>query len=63
VIGEGREGDMKGGKGSMRAGGLFGLTWLWDFKTTSYNALSMSRGSQTRSYSPKKRAEKSENPE
>jgi hypothetical protein len=54
VIGEGREGDMKGGKGSMRAGGLFGLTWLWDFKTTSYNALSMTRGSQTRSYSPKK---------
>lgn len=25
-VGEGREGDMKGGRGSMRAGGPMGLT-------------------------------------
>jgi len=62
-VGEGREGDMKGGRGSMRAGGLFGLTWPRNHKTMSCHALGITRGSQTRSYSPRKRAEKSESSE
>jgi hypothetical protein len=53
-VGEGRERDMKGGRGSMKAGGLFGLTWPRNHETTSVHALRMTRGSQMRSYSPRK---------
>jgi len=54
---------MKVGRGSMRARGPLRLTWPRDFKTTSFHAFYMTRGVQTRSYSPHKQAEKSENSE
>ena len=43
ALGEDREGDMKRGRGRMRAGGPFGLTWPRNLKMMTWNALSMTR--------------------
>jgi hypothetical protein len=44
VIGEGIEGGMKGGRGSIRAGGQFGLTYPRDYRTTTCHGFYMTRG-------------------
>jgi len=63
AVWEAGEGDVKEGRGSMRARGPLRLTWPRDFKTPSCHAFYMTRGVQTRSYSPQKRSEKSETSE
>jgi hypothetical protein len=48
---------MKGGSGSMmRAGGPLGLTWQNNLKMSASHILSITEGSQARSYSLKEQA-------
>ena len=53
AFGGNREGDMKGGRGGMRARSIWAHLGK-GCQTSTCHALSMTRGSQTRSYSPRK---------